>query len=182
MIKKGLCQCGCGQKTSIAKQSNLQRGYIKGQPVKCILGHRIKNYVGSNNPSWRGGKHTRRDGYIFIWKPNHPRSNSKGYVMEHILIAEKAFGKPLPIKAHIHHVNEITSDNRKENLVICENNAYHLFLHQRIRALKACDHANWRICMKCSQYDEPQNLHIYKTNAIHHQKNKKCIKTERISK
>lgn len=38
-IEYGYCQCGCGQKTKIATQSRSNRGWIKGQPKRFLLGH-----------------------------------------------------------------------------------------------------------------------------------------------
>lgn len=38
-IPYGYCRCGCGQKTRIAHQSSTQLGWIKGEPIKYILGH-----------------------------------------------------------------------------------------------------------------------------------------------
>lgn len=38
-IPLGLCQCGCGEKTSLSKQNETSRGYVKGQPKKFICGH-----------------------------------------------------------------------------------------------------------------------------------------------
>jgi hypothetical protein len=35
----GLCICGCGQKTEVAKQSHTGFGYVKGKPVRFIQGH-----------------------------------------------------------------------------------------------------------------------------------------------
>lgn len=35
----GLCMCGCGQLTPIAKRSRLDIGIIKGQPVRFMPGH-----------------------------------------------------------------------------------------------------------------------------------------------
>jgi hypothetical protein len=35
----GFCQCGCGQRTLIAKLTNHERGNIKGQPVRFVSGH-----------------------------------------------------------------------------------------------------------------------------------------------
>jgi hypothetical protein len=38
-IPLGLCQCGCGEKTNIAKRTNACYGHVKGQPVRFIVGH-----------------------------------------------------------------------------------------------------------------------------------------------
>jgi 5-methylcytosine-specific restriction endonuclease McrA len=35
----GLCMCGCGQRTSIAKQSDKRDGVVKGQPLRFVKGH-----------------------------------------------------------------------------------------------------------------------------------------------
>lgn len=153
----GLCMCGCGQPAPIAKTNDNRRNWIKGQPIKFISGHNCK---GKLNPNWKGGKITRADGYNSILKKDHLRANGAGYVMEHILIAEKVLGNPLPLEANIHHVNGNPADNHSCNLVICENNAYHKLLHRRKRALKACGHANWLKCSYCKQYDDPKNLYI----------------------
>lgn len=69
-------------------------------------------------------------GYRYV-QSEHPRSNSLGYIREHILVAEGALGKHLPSGAVVHHVNGIKDDNRPENLVICENDQYHRRLHYR---------------------------------------------------
>jgi hypothetical protein len=38
-LEPGLCHCGCGKKTKIAKQSYSRSGSIKGQPNKYLTGH-----------------------------------------------------------------------------------------------------------------------------------------------
>lgn len=35
----GLCECGCGQRTAIARQNRPSRGHVKGQPVRFARGH-----------------------------------------------------------------------------------------------------------------------------------------------
>ena len=44
-IPYGYCQCGCGKKTNLAKQTVTQLGHIKGQPIRFIRGHRLSTDV-----------------------------------------------------------------------------------------------------------------------------------------
>lgn len=70
----------------------------------------------------------------------------------HVAIAEKALGKPLPLGAEVHHVDEVKSHNWNSNLVICQSHAYHSLLHLRARILKAGGDPNTqRICSHCKQ-------------------------------
>jgi len=163
-IPFGCCRCGCGEKTRVAKHDHSTHGWTKGQPIKFIFGH---NSRGSCNPKWNGGKRKRPDGYMYIWKPDHPRA-SKNYVMEHILAVEKALGKPLPNKTEVHHINEIRHENYNKNLVLCENVAYHRFLHVRLRALKLCGHALWKKCIHCKKWDGPENMSINAQGSAYH--------------
>jgi len=103
-------------------------------------------------------------GYVLIWQPSHTRANTHGYVPEHILVAEKVLGKPLPKGVVIHHVDGNRSNNLPFNLVICQDDGYHHLLHWRERALKACGHANWRKCCYCHKYDDRANLKICNNN------------------
>jgi hypothetical protein len=89
-----------------------------------------RHLSGPDNPLWKG-TYISKHGYVFVRCDNHPRANSWGFVFEHILVAEKALGKPLPIGSVIHHVNKDKSDNRPQNLVICQDDIYHRVLHMR---------------------------------------------------
>jgi hypothetical protein len=155
-IADGYCQCGCGKETKSWNKTCKQRGRIKGQKRKYIIGHAIR---GMNNPSWKGGRKVDKDGYILISSPNHPFKDSHGYVPEHVLICERVLGKYLPVCAVVHHTNKNHADNFSPfNLVICQNNTYHLYLHKRQRAYEACGHADWLRCRYCKKYDDPQNM------------------------
>ena len=137
-IESGYCQCGCGLKT------NVHRGESKT--------YRKGHYARVHPPKWSGGR-IKRTGtpYFLIYAPGHLRADPSGYVREHILIAEKALGKPLPSGVVVHH-------HTPEQPVICQNQGYHLILHQRKRALEACGHANWLKCRFCKKHDAPKNM------------------------
>lgn len=77
---------------------------------------------------------------------------------EHLTIAERALGKPIPPGAEIHHVDGDPANNTPSNLVICPCREYHSLLHIRTRALDACGNANWRKCKRCKEHDDPTNM------------------------
>ena len=133
-----------------------------------------RSYKSTSNPNWRVGLCMRK-GYCTVFTPLHPRADSHGYVLEHILIAEKALGKSLPPNAIIHHADEQQGRIDPNGLVICPNDAYHLLLHQRSRALNACGNAEWRKCGICKQYDAPNNVHI---DTFGHVRHPHCMKMQ----
>lgn len=63
-----------------------------------------------------GHKKTRADGYVAIYFPDHPKSSSEGYIMEHILVMECNVGRWLKDDEVVHHKNHKRNDNRIENL------------------------------------------------------------------
>jgi len=158
-IPEGYCQCGCGQKTSRVKVNLPSSGYKKGEFRRFVQYHNLKLMwrKGSGCLNWKGGKGKHSEGYVLIYNPNHPRA-IRCYVPEQVLVAEQVLGKHLPKQAVVHHVNGNRQDNRKENLVVCENKSYHMLLHQRQKALKESGHAGWYKCKYCHQYDKPENL------------------------
>ena len=49
---RGLCECGCGQKTNLADGNNAAKGWVKGEPVRYVSGHqtRAKRRRGGGRP------------------------------------------------------------------------------------------------------------------------------------
>jgi hypothetical protein len=137
----GLCECGCGEKTTT----------LYGKHRRFISGH---NSRGNLHNFWNGGIY-KKDGYVFIKYESHPNRNTNNYVPEQVLIAEKALGKFLPDGAIVHHADGTRNNNKNNNLVVCQDAAYHFLLHARTRALNECGHAGWRKCTVCKKYDDP---------------------------
>lgn len=107
--------------------------------------------------NWKGGRRA-SGGYILVWMPEHPRGTANGDVYEHLLIAERALGKPLPRRCQVHHVDSDGHNNAPNNLVVCEDLAYHKLLHKRQRALDACGNANAKRCIVCRSYDRQEDI------------------------
>lgn len=171
MIEKGFCQCGCGGRTKISQKTSKRDGQVRGEPLRFIFGHQSRAEL---HHAWNGGTQKHSAGYVVRRKDNGER------ILEHRSVAEKALGKPLPPSAVVHHFGAHIAENGK-NLVVCEDQAYHLFLHRRERAYQACGHADWRKCPYCKIYDDPKNMNPHsKGRAYHHGK---CINEyHRLSK
>ena len=86
------------------------------------------NTKGEKNASWKGGK-TEDKGYIVIKTHDHPNRNKANYIQEHRLVAEKSLGRYLTKQELIHHINEILTDNRLENLYLFKNKGEHTKYH-----------------------------------------------------
>lgn len=109
---------------------------------------------------WKGGRARHAAGYPIVYQPDHPRAGPNGYVLEHILIAECALGRALPLGAEVHHVDGDKTNNGRGNHVLCQNRAYHQLLHKRQRALDACGDPNAVRCGYCSGHDHQDDMYI----------------------
>jgi hypothetical protein len=126
--RTGICECGCGLPTTIAKGTDLARGDVKGQPHRYRVGHGSRMLAIKSYRSAPG-----------------PQSRRKRL---HVARAERALGHPLPLGAEVHHADGSKSDTAP--LVICQDRAYHLLLHVRTNVLRAGGNPNTdKVCCDC---------------------------------
>lgn len=81
---------------------------------------------GSEHKGWKGGRTIDKAGYVLVYMPEHPDSNSNGYIREHRLVMEKKLGRRLEKHEVVHHIDENTSNNDPDNLELFASNGDHL--------------------------------------------------------
>lgn len=161
-----LCECGCGESLPSRKYPSQGVCRYTGKPKRFIHGHSLKEHRGNRFVNGRFIDSNDRTTVLFH---GHHRAFKSGYAHEHVLIAEKAYGKPLNKKHPVHHLDGNKRNNKNNNLVVCEDNAYHRYLHMRKSAFDSCGDPNWRRCRYCKQYDDPKYMYVYKNQtAAHH--------------
>jgi len=128
--------------TGIAKEGINKGWFKKGHKTnvgkKCL--EETKKKIGKANERekhwrWKGGKTLHGNGYILIKNREHPFCTNQGYVLEHRLVMEKHIGRLLKPEEVVHHINEIITDNRIENLKLLKNDSEHMKIHNKNRKL-----------------------------------------------
>ena len=138
-IPSGICECGCGKPTPIARHTAKARRCFVGFPQPYCRGHSLAKKTfhpplntkhGAEHSAWKGGRTTNL-GYVLIRTPGHPYGlKHKGYVPEQRLVMEAHLGRYLTATERVHHLNRDRADNRLENLVLTVNQAEHMRLHK----------------------------------------------------
>src|SRR6266487_3086192 len=91
--------------------------------------------------------------YVYLYGMPHPRAMN-GRAPEQVLIAERVLGRLLRPNEVVHHINQIKTDNRNENLLICTA-TYHRWLHGQLKRRQTpwirCDHCGRLFQVKTSR-------------------------------
>jgi len=85
-----------------------------------------ESMMGENNPAWRGGSYIEPEkGYRMIRMPDHPRARQNGYVLEHIVVAERKLGRRLKPNEEVHHRDRDRANNDPDNLKVYDSHLEH---------------------------------------------------------
>lgn len=112
-IKTKCLNCG---KEIFTKKSQTKRGRGKYCSYHC--------------KGWKGGFSKKQNGYILIYKPQHPK-NKNGYVLYHRFIMEQKLKRFLKSSELVHHIDENIFNNHITNLMLCKNIAEHRYMHRK---------------------------------------------------
>lgn len=112
--------------TELAAKYNCDRRMVH-QRIQTldILYNYSKGSPGSRNGSWKGGR-SKRKGYWYILRPNHPNATKGGYVLESRLVMEKKLGRLLSRSEVVHHKDSNLDNNKLSNLFVYGSNGEHL--------------------------------------------------------
>ena len=59
-----------------------------------------------------------QNGYVRVYRPDHPFAHQRGWILEHRLVMEGILGRYLTSGETVHHRNGVRNDNRPENLEV----------------------------------------------------------------
>lgn len=144
---------------------------------------KLGGQAGIHNGNWRGGPQEgvcKKCGSVFTaprWELKKRKYCSRSCAdadkiipgtrktRPHVKIAEKVLGKKLPVSAVVHHFNENRGDNSHSNLIICQDQTYHLLLHARKRIYDAGGNPNTdKICSRCKAVKPLDDFHLAPQN------------------
>jgi hypothetical protein len=87
------------------------------------------------------------NGYALVKSPKHPKAMKDGWYWEHILVAENKINRRLKPHESVHHINQIKTDNREENLFVCTRSE-----HDKAHGMKTVSFYKLKdswVCKKC---------------------------------
>lgn len=103
-------------------------------------------------------------GYRYLLNKEHPNSTSRGYVLEHRLVMEKAIGRVLLSTETVHHIDGNKLNNKLSNLKLIVSTSEHRKLHEKEKLYYLDNYKNEIINYYNKGLSCAKIASIYKTN------------------
>lgn len=87
-----------------------------------------KSRLGDKNPNWKGGI-SKRGKYVFL------RIKPYTVISQHRYVIEQLLGRKLKKGEMIHHIDGDGQNNKKDNLLLCQNRSKHRKIHMQMEEL-----------------------------------------------
>lgn len=114
---------------AIAQGLNVSSSVVLKYLKKYEIPRRSRN---TRSSCFQGGRNICSNGYVEIIIPGHPSTNTRGYVYEHRVVAEKRLGRYLRTDEVVHHIDGNKTNNAPENLIVLSNEQ-HATLHSLLK-------------------------------------------------
>jgi hypothetical protein len=95
-------------------------------------------------------KKTKDQGYIVVFRPEHPNATSSGWILEHRLIVSDILDRELTKSEVVHHLNLKPDDNREDNFLVFSSNKLHMEFHE--------NPPDWMPRCECCGHPQPEKL------------------------
>ena len=105
-----------------------------GNKASEITKNKMSGKIGEKSRSWKGGV-VEVSGYLAV--KMYSQNRKSYYISQHRLIAEKILKRFLYSSEIVHHINEIKTDNRPENLYLFNSRKEHVKFHHNPYSLKS---------------------------------------------
>jgi hypothetical protein len=124
-MEVGLCGCGCGKPTTVAKKNETKWGHVKGQPMKFLLGHNLRGIHAPAEERFWGMFEEDPDTHCWQWNGSLVQSGygRHGGTSAHRYAYELLVG-PIPEGLHIDHLcrnRGCVNPGHMETVTIAEN-------------------------------------------------------------
>lgn len=162
---KGLCECGCGEKTTVANRNRKSEGWVKGEPVRFTQGHGTRKkvrYIVDENGCWIWQLHITKQGYGADSFNNYP-------VPAHRTMYEKYKG-PIPKGLQLDHLCRVRNCVNPDHLepVTGKENVLRGEGFAAVNAKKTH-------CIHGHEFDE-ENTYHFKSNGTWHRMCRNCCR------
>jgi hypothetical protein len=118
MVLAPLKKCECGDPKC---EEMIPSITMQGKPRKYAENHGKR---GKLNNFYKSGRREKEEYILLSGYKDHPNSNARGEILEHILVMTEHLNRPLFEGEIIHHKNKDKKDNRIENLELTDRSKH----------------------------------------------------------